>query len=255
MKLRTFILLFLFLTGVTTILSSCKGDKLSDENTQQKKGQELTQQELTASVPELEKMHDVVFPLWHNAFPEKDYVLIKELLPQVESLFSELSKAELPGILRDDQEAWNRGIESLSSAVNNLKEAVEADNQEKMLRQVEAFHTAYERLVRAIRPLVQELEAFHMELYKIYHYYAPEYDSEKIKTAVKAMQEKMAPLKEVKLPERLAEKQEEFENSVLELEQTLNDLTEAVKQDVKEKILESVEKVHTAYQKVESIFD
>lgn len=255
MKRRTFVPLILFVIGTTALFSSCKSNDTPGENIKQKQENEITQQELTASVPELEKLHEVVFPLWHKAFPEKDYVLIKELLPQVESLFSELSKAELPGILRDDQEAWNRGIESLSSDVNNLKEAVEADNQEKMLRQVEAFHTAYERLVRIVRPLVPELEAFHMELYKLYHYYAPEYDIEKIKTAVKAMKERMVPLKEVNLPERLAGKQEEFEKSVEGLEKTLNDLTETIKQDVKESILESVEKVHTAYQKVESIFD
>ena len=255
MKLRTFGLLILFSIGNATLFLSCKSDDSTGENLKQKQEYEITQKELTASVPELEKLHEVVFPLWHNAFPEKDFTMIKELLPQAESLFSELDKAKLPGILRDKQETWNKGKDILSSTINELKDAVSADNQEEMLQQVEAFHAAYERLVRIVNPLVPELEAFHMELYKLYHYYAPDYDIEKIKTAVKAMKERMVPLKEAKLPERLGGKQEEFEKSVNGLEKYLIDLEEMIKQELKENILESVEKVHTAYQKVEGIFN
>lgn len=79
----------------------------SGQQTEQKKVQseksahEISQEELAASVPALGKLHEVVFPLWHNAYPQKDYALIKELLPRADTLTAALDAAALPGILRD----------------------------------------------------------------------------------------------------------------------------------------------------------
>lgn len=216
---------------------------------------EISEGELDADVPALHELHGVVYPLWHDAFPDKDYALIKELLPEADSLTQKLDEAELPGILRDKKAEWEKGKETLKSSLQELHRAVEDENEQAMLDQVEAFHSAFEKLVRIIRPVVPELEAFHQEMYKLYHYYLPNYELENIRIAVKAMQEKLLPLKEVTLPKRLAEKQEQFDGVVLELETELESLSEVVKKDNKDLIADAVEKVHTAYQKVEAVFD
>jgi len=253
MKSRTVLLSALFLTANFLFVSPCIGENTLQE--QQKARPDVTQEELKANVPELMDLHEVVYPLWHSAFPEKDYELIKELLPQAESLTAKLDAAKLPGILRDKQEAWDQGKEFLQSALDKLKRAVETNNKEEMLKQVEVFHSGFERLVRTIRPVVSELEAFHQELYKLYHYNVPNYDLEKIQADVKAMQEKLPPLKQVQLPGRLSPKQSEFNNCVQELEEAVSALAEAVKTRKKKMILKSVEKVHSTYQKTQHIFD
>lgn len=253
MKSRMVLLLALFMTASLLFVSPSTGGNPLQE--QQKAKPDLTQEELKATVPELIDLHEVVYPLWHSAFPEKDYELIKELLPQAESLTAKLDAAKLPGILRDKQEAWDQGKEFLQSALKKLKKAFETDNKEEMLKQVEVFHSGFERLVRTIRPVVSELEAFHQELYKLYHYHAPDYDLEKIQIDVKAMQEKLPPLKQVQLPGRLSKGQSVFNSSVQELEDAVKELSEAVKKRKKEAILEKVEKVHSAYQKTQHIFD
>ncbi len=253
MKSRTVLLSALFLTANLLFVSPCIGENTLQE--QQKTKPDVTQEELKAMVPELMDLHEVVYPLWHSAFPEKDYELIKELLPQAESLTAKLDAAKLPGILRDKQEAWDQGKIFLQSALDKLKRAVETSNEEEMLKQVEVFHSGFERLVRTIRPVVSELEAFHQELYKLYHYHAPNYDLEKIQTDVKAMQETLPPLKQVQLPERLSSKQSEFNGCVQELEEAVSALAEAIKKKKKETILENVEKVHSTYQKTQQIFD
>ena len=65
----------------------------------------------------------------------------------------------------------------------------------------------------------------------------------------------MQPLKEAKLPERLAARQEDFAAAVAKLEIKLNSLADIAKQDNKAAIEEAVEELHTAYQKTEKIFD
>jgi hypothetical protein len=246
----------MFVAAAVLLSMSCQKageDAVSAE--EPAKTAEITQEELTAAVPELRDLHEVVYPLWHTAYPEKDYDLIKELLPQAEELAAKVDAAALPGILRDKQADWDALKGNLKSTLEQLRAAVEADNQEEMLTQTEAFHSAYEKMVRTIRPVVKELEAFHQELYKLYHYYMPEFDIEQIRAVVPVMLEKMAALKEVELPSRLSDRQEAFNTAVLELEAACTALAETITGDDREQIEGAVEKVHTAYQEAEKIFD
>ena len=78
---------------------------------------DVNQAELSASVPALGALHKVVYPLWHEAYPAKDYAMIKTLLPQMDTLVTELDKAPLPGILREKKEAWEAGKANLKSTL------------------------------------------------------------------------------------------------------------------------------------------
>lgn len=215
----------------------------------------MSESELDADVPALHDLHGVVYPLWHDAYPEKDYALIKELIPEADSLTQKLDEAELPGILRDIKPDWDSGKDNLKNSLQALHHAVQENNQEDMLDQVEAFHSAFEKLIRLIRPVVPELEAFHQEMYKLYHYYMPNYELPNIRLAVTAMQQKLQPLMEVQLPQRLAEKQGQFDAAVQELGTQIFNLSEVVRQEDKDLIKDAVEKVHTAYQKTEAVFN
>jgi len=250
-----YFLVLLVLFCFFSVFSCQKAEESRSEETQQTLQEVASEEELTAFVPELGELHEVIYPLWHSAFPDKDYDLIKELLPQAESLTEKLDEAVLPGILRDKQEAWNVGKENLKSALGALKRAVDTGDQQGILDQTEAFHAGFERLVRTIRPVIPELDVFHKEMYKLYHYSTPNYDLENIRINVQSMQEKLIPLKQAQLPKRLADRQGEFEAAVIELETAVNELAEIMMKDDKEKILEAVERAHTAYQKVEHIFD
>jgi hypothetical protein len=216
---------------------------------------DIDEQELSASVPALGALHKVVYPLWHEAYPAKDCAMIKTLLPQMDTLVTELDKAPLPGILRDKKQTWDDGKANMISILEKLHAAAKADDQEAMLKLAEDFHAGYERLVRAVRPVVPELEAFHQELYKLYHYYTPAYDLEKIRGAAAAMTEKMGALKAAQLPKRLADRQEKFQADVSALEAAVAELNATVKTDAREKVKAAVEKVHTAYQETEKLFD
>ncbi len=234
---------------------SQKGTVSETTVTQAESKPEISQEELKAAVPALDDLHTVVHPLWHKAYPQKDYDQIKKLLPQTDELTKKLNAAKLPGILRDKQNAWDKGKENLNSALARLHEAADADDHQGMLEQTEAFHSAFERMLRTILPIVPELEAFHRELYKLYHYYAPGFELSNIRLSAAAMREKIPALKQARLPQRLSSRQEEFSVAVEELDKAVNELVETAKGEDKEKVLKSVEKVHNAYLKAEHIFD
>jgi hypothetical protein len=216
---------------------------------------EMSEAEIQASVPELGALHEVIYPLWHSAYPEKDYALIKELLPKADTLVAALDAAVLPGILREKQQEWTEMKANLKETLAKLHTAADANDEAGMLAQTEAFHAGYEQLVRAIRPVVPALESFHQEMYKLYHYYAPAYDLAKIREAAAAMQAKIEPLKGAELPKRLADRRADYDAAVQELEAAVVEFAGKVKTDSKEEILAAVEKVHAAYQKAEKVFD
>ena len=216
---------------------------------------EISKDETTAKVPELDDLHEVIYQLWHEAYPEKNYQMIKDLLPQADDLTAKLDAAALPGILRDKQKQWDEGKVKLKDTLAALHKAAEANDEEAMLKQTEAYHAAYEGLVRTIRPVVPELDAFHQELYKLYHYHAPKYDLAAIRVQAKAMQERVPPLAAAKLPKRVADRQEAFDAAVKTLSSAVDDLVKTADKDDKDAVLAAVETVHMAYLKTEKIFD
>lgn len=216
---------------------------------------ECSDEELSASVPALKDLHEVVYPLWHTAYPNKDCAMIKELLPEADALTAKVDEAELPGILRDHAEAWEAGLVELKASLADLHAAADADNEEAMLKQTERFHAAYEKMVRIIRPITPELDAFHQELYKLYHYYMPAYDLPKMREAAALMMEKVPPLKESKLPKRAADRKEAYDAAVTELEAAVAEMAKTLETDDKEANLKACEKTHTAYVKIEGVFD
>jgi hypothetical protein len=214
-----------------------------------------TEAETQARVPELEKLHEVIYPLWHNAFPNKDTALIRQLWPDIQKDIAALDKAELPGILRDKKEAWQRGLEAMKAAEKAYGEALGKGAQEDKLKAAEELHRAYEGLVWTIRPMLPELARFHESLYKMYHYYLPNKDAQAFKEALPMLQARMDTLNKAALPKRLTGKQGEF------------DKARAVLSEKVQKVLQNqpcctwsytegaVEGLHSAYQAVEKIFN
>ncbi len=216
---------------------------------------EIPDSEIEASIPALTEMHDLVYPLWHTAFPEKDYDMIHELAHQFYPGMAVLDTVKLPGILREKQAAWDEGLAKLKESFAALETAAHDHDEAGMLEHTETFHMDYERLVRVIRPLVPELEAFHQEMYKLYHYYMPAYDLDSIRETVAAMEERLVALGEAELSSRLTDKQGEFDEAVAALAAQVVALAEELNDPSKRAVTAAIEMVHTAYVDAEKIFD
>ena len=42
---------------------------------------EIDPAEITSSVPVLDDFHEIIYPMWHDAYPAKDYNALKDLYP------------------------------------------------------------------------------------------------------------------------------------------------------------------------------
>lgn len=212
-------------------------------------------EELSAQVAELDGIHEIMRPLWHDAYPARDFEAIRDMAPKFEEKLVALDAVELPGILRDKQEEWDAGKQRIMEAYAGLLAAVESGNEEEMLGLTETFHMVYEGLVRVIRPVVPELETFHQHLYGLYHYYGPGYDLEKIRTAAAGLAESIGPLETAELPSRVADRQGQFSDAVSTLAREVSALQESLEDPDRTTVEAAIEAVHSAYTIVEQVFD
>lgn len=89
--------------------------------------------EIDSSDPELFEFHEVIYPIWHTAYPEKNYSMLKEMVPEVNSGAEKIYSAQLPGIIRDKQEEWDKGATKLRASVEKYNKAMQGTEEANQL--------------------------------------------------------------------------------------------------------------------------
>ena len=210
--------------------------------------------ETSWQVPELFSYHEVIATIWHEAWPAKDLAQLRALTPQVKAGAAKVAGAELPGILRDKQAAWDEGVAALQRTVADYEAAAAGDDGPRLLAAAEALHAQFEKLVRTIRPVTKEIDAFHQVLYPLYHHQLDPYDAAAVKATVPQLQEKMAVLAKAPLPERLASKTAAYEAARAALGREVDAFAAAVATGDPAKAKAAAETMHSAYVKLEAVF-
>jgi hypothetical protein len=212
--------------------------------------------EISSSVPELFDFHEVVYPMWHTAYPNKDYALFKQLLPDVNEGVEKIYAAKLPGILRDKAKEWNEGLDKLRASVADYNKACKENNEAGMLTSAEKLHSNFEMLVRIVKPVTKEVDEFHKVLYMIYHHYGPDKNTEELGKAIDDLYLRADELKNCVLPKWATDKKDDFAKAADELYNSTKELHTLKNSKADDKMInDGIEKVHTNYQKLEALFD
>jgi len=233
-------LIFVFLLLITSIYSQ--------DNNQSS--------ETDSSVPALNDFHEIIYPIWHTAYPEKNYSMLKEMVPEVNSGAEKIYTAALPGILRDKQKEWDDGVSKFKSSIETYNNAMDGNSEEEMLKAAETLHSDFEMLVRIIRPVTKEVDEFHKVLYMIYHHYWPNRDMIQFKDAVDDLNELASELNKCVLPKWAADKSEAFMEQSKKLYESTQELKALKDSDSEnQEINKAIEKVHSNYVTLEGLFD
>ena len=211
--------------------------------------------ETKAEVPALTEMHEIIYPLWHEAWPNKDVKMMNELLPQVQQHVAAVEKAELPGILRDKQAAWAEQVTALRATCTAYEKAAAAGDTQGLLDAVEALHSRFEMMVRVIRPVMKELDAYHQVLYTVYHKIMPDKKLAELPAAVAELASACSALVAAPVPKRFAAREAELKASFAALCHATGDLQTAAAGADPAAAAAAVELVHTRYQATEKLFE
>jgi hypothetical protein len=211
--------------------------------------------EATANVPALDSFHEVIFKIWHEAWPKKDGAMLRQLLPDVQKGIASVASAQLPGILRERKASWDDGVKKLQSVGSEYTAAAESNDDAKLLSAAEKLHSQFEALMRVIRPAFKELDDFHAVLYMLYHHYLPGNNMQRIRTSATELKQKMAALNSARLPERMKQKESEFQASRAKLSASVDALETVVSENNEQKIKSAVNAVHSNYQSLDKVFE
>jgi hypothetical protein len=212
-------------------------------------------QEISGSVPELEEFHKVIYEIWHNGYPNKDYALLKNLVKDVNGYAEIIYTAKLPGILRDKESKWKEGLTELKKAVDDYNTAAASSDNEQLLNAAEALHAKFEMMVRIIKPVMKEVDDFHKVLYVVYHKYLPEKNYDAIKSVSEDLKSKAEAIVNAKPNKKVESKLEQFKAASVDLMNAANSLAEVCKGNDNAQIEKAVEEMHTKYQSLEAVFE
>ena len=195
-------------------------------------------------------MHDVIGPMWHDAFPARDTRALAKMLPSIERHAAAVSRAELPGVLRDKRNQWGAGVSNLQSAVSDYRAAVKDGSSDAILIAAEALHAQYEALGRVIRLPVPELEPVHAAIYVIYHYQVNPLQLAKVASGAPELRAHMDALNQAQLPEDLQAKKPAFAAQRERLSRSVDALLALIPSKDEARIVEAIELMHIEYVKL-----
>lgn len=219
--------------------------------------EKIDSSEITSEVPELFNFHEVIYPMWHNAYPEKDYEALKGFVPQIKASVEAINNAKLPGILREREGDWKIRLNELNAVAASYYAAAEKNTQEGLLEAAEKLHHEFEMMMRVIRPAISELDEYHQTLYIIYHklYPAKKYDEiAGLTDNLIAKAEAVAAFPQDKLKRRLGDRIPQFDAAAKELLAKTKALKDVLKGNDAQKNNEAIEQMHTAYQQLDAVF-
>jgi len=211
--------------------------------------------ETKSEVPELTAFHDVIYPIWHTAYPDKDYKALRSFVPQINELAAKIYGAKLPGILREKEAKWKEGVAQLKKSVDDYNAAAAGNDDQALLKAAEALHAKYESLVRTLRPVLKEMDDFHQILYVVYHKYLPNKEYDKIRGAGADLVAKAEAVTKATLPTKLEAKAGAFKTAAGELLEAAKALDAAGQAHDHTGMEKGVDTLHAKYQALEKLFD
>ncbi len=212
-------------------------------------------QEMESSVPELEAFHEIIYPIWHTAYPEKDISALKGFVPEINKLAGRIFEAKLPGILREKEAKWQAGLAEFKKSVEAYNAAAKNADDQALLNAAEVLHARYEMLVRTIRPVLKEIDDFHKVLYVVFHKSLPDKKFAEIKAVSGDLKSKAETVMKAALPKRMEAKSAAFQAASADLLMAALELETACRGDDNAAIESAVLTLHTKYQALEKIFD
>ena len=213
--------------------------------------------EISSSVKELTDFHEIIFPMWHEAYPAKDYSALKALVPKIKSYMESINKAELPGILRDKETQWKTQLNELNYSAQSYFTAADNNDNDALLAAAEQLHAGYEKMVGVLQPALKEIDDYHQTLYVIYHKLYPDGKYNEIAQLESTLIAKAQAIKDYpqdKLKSRLGNNAGEYgalANNLYDATVSLGEVLKGTDQDLKGKAVESM---HQAYENLESLF-
>jgi hypothetical protein len=101
-------------------------------------------------IPELDEFHQVLFYVYHDYLPEKNWQEVRASADKFKMKVEALEKADLPKWMGDKDEDFRKATEELDKAVNQLAELTPENDDSEWETRIEQVHDAYVNLASTL---------------------------------------------------------------------------------------------------------
>lgn len=239
----------LFLLSGLVFLAGCGKD------TEIKEEQPPVTEMKKPGVTGIREFHEVLYPVWHDYFPQGDFQSIREAIPEFKRTTQMLMEAELPLFYHNVKDDFENKRKNLALSVDKLESIAQTGNDKELAKAVEEMHTAFERMARVLAPRTREIEQFHLVLYPLWHQAMPDKDYQAIKLAIPSLESKMDALMRAPLPQRFEVLETQFLKKREALKLSVEELADVCRQNKDEKIIDKLTQMHEAYRELDQVFE
>jgi hypothetical protein len=196
----------------------------------------------------MDDFHSILAPVWHEAYPNKDFKTIREKAPLFSNKLFVLFRAPLPTNLEKEKlDSLMSKKQNLSFYVSQLGQAA-ADTVDSILGlALEQMHKAYEELDKVFAVEIKELDSFHETLYFLWHDALPNKNYDAIKQTVPVLKTDVDTLMKVPLPYGCQQKKEEYDKKKTALKNAVYQLSTICQKGTNQKIDEALTLVHEKF--------
>jgi hypothetical protein len=204
----------------------------------------------------LEDFHQVMAPLWHESFSEKDFEAIREKAPLLNDKLMVLLRVQAPAGLQQDEEKYRDFLgkrQELAFQVTQVNLAAKDGPDSTLASAFEKMHWAYEELGKVFAEPIKELDSLHETLYFLWHKALPERDYKAIKETAPVLKAEADSLMKAPVPQRCAEKKDEFDKRRTALKDAIYQFAAKCESGSEEEIDEALKGAHERFVDLNSL--
>lgn len=198
--------------------------------------------------------HSILYPLWHEAYPQKDFKAIREQAPAIRQKLMALIVIPAPDNMAEAQrESLFTKRQELAFYVDQYEKAAADSSDSVVAASFETMHWGFEELEKVFILEIKQLDSFHETLYSLWHKTLPAKDYKAVKSNVPVLKAEMDSLMAYKLPGICQGIKEDFEAKRTALKDAVYQLADICQKGTNKQIDEAVTLLHEKYMDLSSV--
>jgi len=185
-------------------------------------------QAATQGVTIIEKLHEVMAPAWHTAYPDEDHAALAKAMHDFAAMIPDVKKISHTFKIDDRREKFNAARTKFIDLVKRGAAATTEDDAETVYGLMPDIHVSFEEMAYYLLPLhFPEFESFVVVVEVMTNEHLANEDYEAVATSTEALRIKNLALQDANLPEDLTSLEDKVRTDIAAIGDACGKLEEA----------------------------
>ncbi len=202
----------------------------------------------------MEDFHSVLYPMWHEAYPKKDFKAIREQVPMFKQKLMALIVIPAPDNMEEEKrQDFLTKRQELAFYVDQYSKAAADTVDSTLAKAFEQMHWGYEELDKVFMVEIKQLDKFHETLYFLWHKALPAEDYKAVKNTVPVLKAEMDSLMAFQLPASCQHIKADFEAKRTALKDAVYQLADVCQKGTNKQIDDALTLMHERFMELNMV--